>query len=457
MSILARRPTPQALLLVTVLSLYGCSLFLLLPHLSLWLDEALNVIGSEKATIPALLDYVAHNSGGVPLGYLLQRFSIHLLGFSEVSARIPSAVSSLAATFGMYLLGRRLNARFPALPALLFCLVPLQWRYALEARPYSMALALTVWCTVVFLQLLDRPRMSRACLYSGLILAAIYTNPYALFVPAAHVLWLFRTAFETKPNRVAFVLALLSNTFAVLLFLPWYLHVRQLWAMDIPVNSHTGFLKLTELVLKELVGGGYIGSILILTLCAIGAKYLLSVSPAKAYLPVFWLAATVGLPLLGNALFHYFFAARQLIFALAPLCLLAGIGIEAIGKQYKSAAIGVAAALAAVCLFNDINLFLKPRENWRAAAITLQTLSGPDTCLVFVPADSLHLYQVFDPNLRDDNCSSHPADYRQLALALSPYAPAATVKTAFDSVPSSFSRQGDLNGAGPHIRIYHKN
>ena len=145
------------------------------------------------------------------------------------------------------------------------------------------------------------------------------------------------------------------------------------------------------------MGGGYIGSILILALSAIGVKYLVPAARAMAYLLVFWLAATVGLPLIGNALFHYFFAARQLIFALAPLCLLAGLGIEAIGKQYKNAAIGVAAVLSVICLFNDVNLFLKPRENWRAATITLQKLSGPDTCLVFIPADSLHLYQVFDP------------------------------------------------------------
>jgi mannosyltransferase len=456
LSSLERVTRSQAAPFLTFFVVYVVCLFLLLPHLSLWLDEVLNVIGSEKSTFPGLLDYVAHNSGGVPLGYFAQRFSIGLLGFSEFSARVPSAVSSLAAALGMFALASHLNARFPTLPAILFCLVPLQWRYAVEARPYSMALALTIWSTVVFLQLLQKPRPSNACLYSVLVLAGLYTNPYSLFVPIGHVLWLFRTAFEPKTNRTALTLTVLANAFAVLVFLPWYLHVRHLWAMDVPNNSHTGVFKLFEVILKELVGGGYVGTILVLALAAIGTKYLLATSRGTAYLLLFWVAATIGLPLLGNALFHYFFAARQMIFALAPLCLLAGLGIEAIGAQYKNAAIGLAALLAAVCLFNDVNLFLKPRENWRAAAVNLKKLSGPDTCLVFIPADSLNLYRVFDPTLSDDKCSEHLLSYRELVLAASPYIPADVRKSAFQSIPTYFQKEREWNGAGPTIHVYRR-
>jgi 4-amino-4-deoxy-L-arabinose transferase-like glycosyltransferase len=449
----ASHPKSQVALFLVFFVVYGICLFLLLPHLSLWLDELLNVIGAEKATMSLLLDYVAHNSGGVPLGYWTQRFCIDLFGFSEFSARVPSACSSLAAVIGIFLLAYRLKARFPALPATLFCMVPLQWRYAIEARPYSMALALTIWSTVIFFQLVEKPQIKMALLYSVVVLAGLYTNPYALFVSMAHVLWLFQPSSRSKIKTVL-ALAVISNAFAVALFLPWYLHVRHLWAMDVPTNNGTGVLKLLELILKELVGGGYVGSVLVLALATIGVKHLLATYRDAAYLLIFWLAAGVVFPLVGNALFHYFFAARQLIFALAPLALLAGFGIEAMWTQNKKAAIVLASSLTIIFLFNDVNLFLKPRENWRSAAATLKQLSVDGTCLIFVPADSLNLYRVFDSTLTDDNCLSHLADYHELAIAISPYAPKTAVRSSSKVLPQPFQKERELNLVGPIIRLY---
>jgi hypothetical protein len=316
---------------------------------------------------------------------------------------------------------------------------------------------LTVWSTVLFLQLLQNPCISRELLYSIVVLAGLYTNPYTLFIPIAHVIWLFWAAFKSKTGPSALLPTLLSNSFAVILFLPWYLYARHFWAADVPSNSRTGALQLAEIVLKELAGGGYIGSIVLLALAATGAKRLLTKSLGAAYLLVFWLVATIALPLIGNTLFHYFFAARQIIFALTPLCLLAGLGIEEVSAQHKKVAIGVAALVAGVCLFNDVNLFLKPRENWRTAAARLKRLSGPDSCIIFIPADSLDLYLVFDPTLARDRCQGNLLGYSELVLAASPYAPSGAAQFTFASIPSSFHQERHPDRTRPAISVYRRN
>jgi hypothetical protein len=65
--------------------------------LPLWLDEILQLIGTRDLGFSALLNYVAENAGGVPLGYLTQAATIHLVGYSVFAA--SSVVSVLACLF----------------------------------------------------------------------------------------------------------------------------------------------------------------------------------------------------------------------------------------------------------------------------------------------------------------------------------------------------------------------
>ena len=443
--------------LIAFLAAYATCLLLLLPHLSLWLDEVLNVIGARKATFSDLFDFVAHNAGSVPLGYLVQRFSISLLGVSEFSARLPSVVSSLVGAFGMLALARRLGARIPAASVVLFCLLPLQWRYAMEGRPYEMALALSIWSTVLLLDLLRDPRFLSACLYSLVVAGGLYTNPYSLFVPAAHVLWLFSRRFRSSvPSRVL-PLALVANAFAVVLFLPWYLYARHAWATTVPAIGHTSALKIVELITKDLVGAGYIGTFLILLMAAVGCKKLSAGVQDTTSLLILWVVVPIALVLTGNALFHYFLAVRQMIFVLPPLCLLAGFGVDASKIQNGKAAILVFSCLLGICLFDDVNLFFKPREDWRAAAFALRNLSSPETCMIYVPPDSVNLYRVFDQTLSDDKCHlSLPDHYLRIVLATSPYAPPGSIESAAQSIPLSFHQARLLIPAGPTIAIYER-
>ncbi len=286
----------------------------------MWLDEILDVISSTKPTISGLIQYVPQNAGGVPLGYLVQRLSFQLFGVTEFSARLPSALSSVAAAYGVYLLAKRTGIWSPLAAVMLFCILPMQWRYAMEGRPYAMALALSVWSSVVFLHFMNGPIISVGLLYLLLVTAALYTNPYSFFVPVAHIAWmLLYSARSVKVKLLACAAALGAG----LLFLPWYLYARHTWIVSVPLNGHTSAVKSVELIARELVGAGYFGTFLMLGLATAGWR-----RNPSSFLAT---CALVPIPLVfaGNAMFHYFLAARQFVFVLPPLCLLAANGLYA--------------------------------------------------------------------------------------------------------------------------------
>src|SRR5580658_4171464 len=140
------------------LAAYAVCLILLLTRLSLWLDEILDLMGARIQSFPELISYVRSNAGAVPLGYLAQAAAIRAFGLSAFSGRLPSALASLAGCAGVYFLARRTAVRRPLLAAVAFAICPIQFRYALEARDYALALALSIYATLLFSFLRGRPR-----------------------------------------------------------------------------------------------------------------------------------------------------------------------------------------------------------------------------------------------------------------------------------------------------------
>src|SRR5260370_13592630 len=126
--------------LFLLLGVYTACLLWLLPRLPLTLDEILDLLTLRSGGWNAVLAAVPRNAGGVPLSYLTRWGAILLLGESSFTARLPSALFSAASCVGVFFLARRLGLRWPLLATGLFAAFPLQVRYALEARAYSLAL-----------------------------------------------------------------------------------------------------------------------------------------------------------------------------------------------------------------------------------------------------------------------------------------------------------------------------
>jgi uncharacterized membrane protein len=252
------------------LGAYACVLAALLPVLSLRLDEIYDLIVARMASLGDVLAYVPHVSGNVPLNYILQFWAMSLLRSPVWAGRLPSAIFSVAACGGVYVLAKKSGLRWPILAVAIFALFPLQLRYALEARPCALGLCLTVWSTVAFLGVADRPEAApRAVLYGLSIAAGLYTFPFTLFVALAHLTW------ACLARRWHLVLtAGIAVGIAGLVFAPWYLHSVAMWRESVTAGrlKDTIGWRVIPMILRELPGAGYIGTGLMLIDVVAGAS-----------------------------------------------------------------------------------------------------------------------------------------------------------------------------------------
>lgn len=417
------------------LAAYAAALALLLPRLPLWLDEILTLAGARQPDLGALLEYLRTVPGGTLLAFLAPQAALRLLGGWAVSARAVSALASVAACAGVLALARRLQLRWPLAAVAVFALCPLQFRYALEARPYALALCLSVWSTVIVLQLAERPRWRGAAVaYALLTVAAGYTLAYALFVPAAHLAWLMLAR-----NRGAALAVTASLGVAGLALAPWYLHFRADWQAITAANAPWDWGAI-DVFLKELTGAGYWGTALLACGAFFGAKRTGWRSPW-----LWWAVVPVPLVWIANAVFNYFFAVRQMIYILAPLALLFALGAESLRTKGRA----LLALFLAASLYEDVNWFRKPRENWAAAARSIPEQG----CIMFVPADARLLYTFFRPELAAQVCAA--ADSAPVVLAASPYDPGGEREDAERALASrGLVRASTQSFHGPQVQVW---
>ncbi len=419
------------------LAAYAVVLAVLLPRLSLWLDEILTLAGARQPDLASLMEYLKTVPGGTPLAFLPPHAAIAVLGYSVFAARVTSAVASVAACAGVLVLARRLGLRFPLAAVAVFALCPLQFRYALEARPYALALCLTVWSTVVFFELLDRPRsVARILLYMLLTAAAGFTLAYALFVPLAHLAWLA----VTRGSRMAAVVCAASLGVTAAALLPWYLHFRADWLL---VNQQQQIAAwnwgAVQVFVKELTGAGYLGTALIAAGAVLGLRRTGVRSPWLYYAAVPILLVPVA-----NTVFGYFFAVRQMIYVLAPLALLFVAGTESL----RTRGWALLALFLVASVYEDVNWFHKPREDWQAAAQAIPA----EGCVQFVPKDAELMYTYFRPELAGRKCSGGEAE---VVLAISPYDPAGARASAEAAEQArGLSRQSEQTFHGPEVQMW---
>ena len=449
---LAQPHTERRNQLVLYLAAYGCCLAILLPQLSLWLDEILFLLGIRDASLGDLPAFAARNAGGVPLGYVFSFLSIKLLGYSAFSSRLPSLIFSLASCVGIHFLAERMRIRYTILAVALFSLLPLQFRYAIEARSYSPALCFTIWSTVAFLSLVYKATLWRSLVYGVAVLLGLFTQPYTIFVPAAHLLW---ALLDPARRKTAGLIAGTALGVAGALFLPWYFYGSPHWRAEIAsdvIQSHYGFRE-GLLIFKELVGLGILGSALVLAASYLGLR------KSSREFRSFWLLL-IGVPIAGavsaDMALGYFVAIRQMIFVLTPLALLATLGFEQIvfvrPRRWGAA---LACVLFVACAYMNVRLFLRPREDWRAAARALVEASESGACIRLVPDDSLPIFAFFEPVISTRLCTSSSPAASQIAVGVSPYEPAGSYAAVHNSL-SAANRAvtADLSFDGPEVVLY---
>ena len=193
------------------------------------------------------------------MSWLPQIFVLHIFGYSAAIARLPSAVASVACCFVLLALAKGFGVRYPLFAVVLFSIIPLQFRYALEARPYAQGVLLSALATLAFLRLVRNPSLSRAVVYTLVLTAGIYSQPFTCFTACAHLAWSLATWKRSRP--VGWFTAA-SLVVAALSFLPWYFYASPLWKQTMTsVDLHFQFsLKTPLLLLREITGAGYAGT-----------------------------------------------------------------------------------------------------------------------------------------------------------------------------------------------------
>jgi uncharacterized membrane protein len=378
--------------------------------LPLWLDEIIQ-LRETRGTSPAqLIHSLPNQPGAAPLGYLIQQTAMRLTGYSVRWARFPSALFVAGAVWIVALLGTDFGLKKAWGSAALFAILPVTLRYGCESRVYSQALLFSTLATFLFVRLMKNPGWLFGVLYCLTLIAAVFTQPYAVFVGVAHLL--------VAPGKVRGY-AVAGVALAGVAFLPWYLWAKSIWAAGVAgAGLHFVLSAKTPLMLfREVAGAGYWGSGLLLILCWLaftrrGQPDRIGETPGLVLLGSLIVVPAL-LALAADATFGYFVATRQILWVVPAIAILAAMGID------RSPRIGlpVVAVLAAFCLWQGFRDFTAPRENWDIAATAIADEVRQGACLEVVPAEQRYSYEFFRPELSQSRC---PAPH--VTVAITPYA-----------------------------------
>jgi len=400
----------------------------------LWLDEVLQLMATGSHSVDAFMQSMgSSNPGAAPLGYLTQRPFVLAGGTSPLWARFSSVLFSILSCWALMRICREIKLpEVTLLATVLFMVIPLQFRYATEGRPYSEALAFGLLAVVAFLKLSAHPSVPGAVLFILAIAVALYTQPYAILTVGGVIFWSVVTSAKTRNWKRA-ALGPACMLIALLGFLPWYLLETRKWASGIQEHGIPAFhwtLPLLLDVAKGISGDGFLCSAALIFLALFG---FLARPDFRGLLLASILVPLCG-ALAGDAFSNYFFASRQILFALPGLVILATLGFLELFRRNKGVAIAAIAILAGAALQKDVSMQTGSKENWLAAARAVDEIARSGRCIEVVPANTLELYSFFVPGLATRVCTASPV---QPGAAL---------------ISNLYSTPAELTAAADHMR-----
>jgi uncharacterized membrane protein len=450
MATAGKYPAPRLLMLLSAAA-YAASLLVLAARTPLWLDEVLTVAGpARSAHLFDVVRWAAINTGNVPLGFLAERFAFDIFGISPLSARAPSLICSLLSCAGMAVLARQMGfERGRALAtAAVFALLPMQFRYAYEARPYAQCLLCGIVATIVFLRIARSPKWLDAVFYAAAALAGLYTQPFTLFLLAAHGAWGLCCVRAAERRRVVLLWAC-GAAAAVAGFIPWVLLVWSGWRQGITAG-HAGFgwsWSILAMILRELPGNYVVGLALLVAIGATLRGHSEENRPVRTLLPLMILFPIVG-ALVADAVSGYFFAVRQLILVLPSFALLS------MARRSRLSHIAVTAIVVA-SVVQDVRAAFAPRENWLPAASRLASELSSGGCFVGIPFGSEVLFEFFEPKLQGHRCGGAFGLYEKVVVVVTPYTPRPSDADVYGMLQQQGFIRADARAIGvTHLAIF---
>ncbi len=439
------RVVPDAL----VIAVYAAIVFAAVGVTPFWLDEILQLGATRHRSWAELLFWVRVNPGASPLPYFIQEAVIRILGFSTAAARLPAALCSILSGLVFLRICRRYQPGSAWLATALFLAVPLQFRYALEARGYSQGLLFSLLALLLFLRLCEAPSAKRAIAYDACLVLGLYSHPFTLFPALSLSLWGARRLSGVRWRRFC----LLPLAAAALTFLPWWIAQHRVLvekgSMDSVFFSTQQVGPLT--LLHDLAGSGYFTAVPLLAFAA--WAWVSGAARKTAPATGFGMAICCGGPIAADALFNYFFAPRQFLFAMPYLVLAAASGASALWKSKRQlpVALGMALFFTAAAVAG-LRLATRPKDDLYAAASVARSHLHPGACLEVVPRSHVRYFAFFYPELESRICVPDTVPPRIVAV-VSPYSETGSGATATPSRPN-YAVTRDVTLGSARIVVY---
>lgn len=183
---------------------------------ALYGDELWSYAVSRSGSVGAVIDFVQSDQEISPPLFALLAWLAAKLGNADVWIRLPSLIAGILViplTFSLGLLTVGKRAAFVA--ASMAALSPFLAFYSVEARAYSIAVALSAASTMAMLIAIRGGARRWWVAYGAFSCAAMYSHYTVAFVLLAQLLWLL---WRRPAARIP---ALVANAGAALAYLPW--------------------------------------------------------------------------------------------------------------------------------------------------------------------------------------------------------------------------------------------
>jgi 4-amino-4-deoxy-L-arabinose transferase-like glycosyltransferase len=326
-------------------------------------------------------------------------------GGTEFALRFASVITGVLLVASIAALGRILyDARLGVIVALLTAISPYQIFYAQDARSYPLVTLLGVLSTICLWQALKHGRWHTWIVYGLAVLGAMYTHYYAALIVLYQGLFVIWDSWRKRrfPWRYAIVGAV-----AGLLFLPWFLSIRDLLIGYRGYGETVGIGDSIWRPLTAFAGGQFLESeiawvnvVVFLPLLFLGAIGLWRKCRAAAVLTLLYLLV----PLFGVYVASQFkpvFDERYLIIASPAFYLLVGAGPVWLLDHRRTllavaslALVGVLLVTGAVALSNYyFNSLFAKSPPWREILDYINHEALPGDALIYTaPLPTIQYY-----------------------------------------------------------------
>ena len=386
--------------------------FATLDAQSLWYDEAVTA-QLLRMDLGAMLGAIPASESTPPLYYALAWLWTQVCGTGEVGLRSLSALCGTATIGVAWALGRRLGGEWAGLAAaaLVACNPMLVW-FGQEARAYALLTLLAALSALLWLRALEEPRRAGRLVAWGAVAAlALATHYYAIFLVGPQGLWLALRTAGLRERAAALVLPVAAGLALAPL------------ALDQRANAGAAFIgdsalatRLAQVPKQFLVGYDAPLEPLMIVLTAlavaVGVAGLAALrgrpanGSSRACNEIALLgglaAAALALPVLAAVAGEDHLITRNIVGALALVCVLVGTGLAAVATARPRAA---AAALVVACVAGAVvvaGVARDPelqRDDWRAAVRALGPIREP-RLVVATPDSALTPLRYYLPGLR---------------------------------------------------------